>query len=121
MNSVQVPIVVFGTLNQTPSASIKLEQLFKPERLIVTEQNNGNGFFNPAQSQILTGAFVGAQNMFPTAPGVGTGIHCGTFASNSYGVGINWSTARPAASITLQVNFLALGTFWGCMMGSTIW
>ena len=88
MNEVQVPIVVFGTAGQTPSATIQLQQLFRPEKLIVTEQNNGNGFFNPAQAQVLTGAFVGAQNMFPTAPGVGSGIHRGTFSSNSLGNGI---------------------------------
>ena len=120
MNEVQVPIVVFGTSGQTPSATIQLQQLFRPEKLIVTEQNNANSIFNPAQFQILTGAFVGAQNMFPTAPGVGSGIHCSVFASNSLGNGIMWSTARPAITITLQVNFLSTGTFWGTMFGKSL-
>lgn len=120
MNEVQVPIVVFGTTSQTPSATIQLQQLFRPEKLIVTEQTNANAFNNPAQGQILTGAFVGAQNMFPTAPGVGSGIHAGTFSSNSLGNGIMWATARPAITITLQVNFLQTGTFWGCMLGKTL-
>ena len=120
MNEVQVPIVVFGTTGQTPSATIQLQQLFRPEKLIVTEQTNANSFNNPAQGQILTGAFVGAQNMFPTAPGVGSGIHMGTFSSNSLGNGICWATARPAITITLQVNYLQTGTMWGCMLGRTL-
>lgn len=120
MNEVQVPIVVFGTSGQTPSATIQLQQLFRPEKLIVTEQTNNNTFNNPAQGQVLTGAFVGAQNMFPTAPGVGSGIHCGAFSSNSLGNGIMWATARPAITITLQVNFLATGTFWGVMLGKSL-
>lgn len=120
MNEVQVPIVVFGTSGQTPSATIQLQQLFRPEKLIVTEQNNANTMYQPAQFQILTGAFVGAQNMFPTAPGVGSGIHCSVFAANSLGNGIMWASARPAITITLQVNFLSTGTFWGTMFGKTL-
>lgn len=120
MNEVQVPIVVFGTTGQTASATIQLQQLFRPEKLIVTEQTNANSFNNPAQGQIMTGAFVGAQNMFPTAPGVGSGIHCGAFSSNSLGNGIMWATARPAITITIQVNYLQTGTFWGVMLGKTL-
>lgn len=120
MNESQVPIVVFGTTGSTPSATIQLMQHFRPEKLVVIEQLNNNAVNNPAQFQILTGAFVGAMNMFPTAPGVGGGIHCGAFGINSLGTGIMWSTAKPAIVITLQVQFLATGTFWGTMYGKTL-
>ena len=120
MNNVQAPIVVFGTTGQTPSGTIKLEQLFRPEKLVVIEQTNANAFNNPAQGQILTGAFVGAVNMFPTAPGVGSGIHCGAFGGAALGNEIMWATAKPAITITLQVNFLQTGTFWGTMYGKTL-
>ena len=120
MNESQVPIVVFGTTGQTPSATIQLMQHFRPEKLVVIEQLNNNTINNPSQFQVLTGAFVGAQNMFPTAPGVGSGIHCGAFGINSLGTGIMWSTAKPAIVITLQVNFLQTGTFWGTMYGKTL-
>lgn len=120
MNEVQVPCNVFGTTGQTVAATIQLMQLFRPEKLIVTEQTNANVFNNPAQGQIITGAFVGAQNMFPTAPGVGTGIHAGSFSSNSLGNGIMWASARPAIVITINVQFLQTGTFWGTLYGKTL-
>ena len=120
MNDSQVPIVVFGTTGQTPSGTIQLMQHFRPEKLVVIEQLNNNTVNNPAQFQVLTGAFVGAQNMFPTAPGVGSGIHCGAFGINSLGTGIMWSTAKPAIVITLQINFLSTGTMWGTMYGKTL-
>lgn len=120
MNEVQVPLVGFGTTGQTNAATIQLQQLFRPEKLIVTEQTNANSFNNPAQGQVMTGAFVGAQNMFPTAPGVGSGIHMGAFSSNSLGNGIMWATARPAITVTVQVNYLQTGTMWGAMYGKTL-
>lgn len=116
----QVPIVVFGTTGQTVTATITLQQLFRAEKLIVTEQLNNNTVNNPAQNMILTGAFVGALNMFPTAPGVGSGIHCAAFSSNSLGNGIQWASAKPAISISCSVNFLSTGTFWGVLYGKTL-
>lgn len=119
-SSQQVGINVFGLAGNTVSATVALQTYFKPEKLVAVEYLNSGTVNNPPQTQLLTGAFVGAKNMFPTAPGQGGAIHLGAFGTQGLGTGINWMTAQPAISITLQIQFLATGTFYGVLFGRTV-
>lgn len=119
-SSQQVGVSVFGTAGNTVSATVALQTYFKPEKLVAIEYLNNGTVNNPPQTQLLTGAYVGAKNMFPTAPGQGGAIHLGAFGTQGLGTGINWMTAQPAISITLQVQFLSTGTFYGVLFGRVV-
>ena len=108
------------TSGNTVAATVALQTYFKPEKLVAVEYLNNGTVNNPPQTQLLTGAFVGAKNMFPTAPGQGGAIHLGAFGTQGLGTGINWMTAQPAISITLQIQFLSTGTFYGVLFGRTV-
>lgn len=42
------------------------------------------------------------------------------FSGNTLGSRIMWSTVKSATQITVQVNFLSIGTFWGTLFGKPI-
>src|SRR3990167_4515237 len=93
------------------------EEWFLPEKLVVFEKLPDGQFREPAQDTVLTAVFVGNKNMFPTAPGVGGGIHCGAFNPKALGVGITWEPCRHGQSISFMVTFAKDCTWHGTLFG----
>jgi hypothetical protein len=123
---VNVQVSLAGTFGAFPvngfaaSATVRVQTPFKPEKLIASATFAGTTAAGAvywqqaagiASDVLLTGAFVGSKNCFPTAPSnnlVG-GVNLGAYAPNGLGNGISWPTADAGIDITL--NLLILPSF----------
>ena len=111
---------VWGTSGTTVNATGTPLVRFRPERLVAIELTNGGTTNNPAQNQLLIGAFIGAKNALPYIGSAATGIHLGTSAVNGQGIAITWPTAQPNTPIVLQIHFLATGTLYAALYGTAL-
>lgn len=128
-DSTQLPLNVAVTLGYNiasfpaagvpVSAQVRVQTPFKPEKLTATASfaigSAASTVTGYAQQQgaiasdvLLTGAFVGSKNCFPTAPTntVAGGVSLGAYPANGLGNGISWPTAD--AGIDISVNLLVL-------------
>ena len=111
---------VYGTAGATFNATGTPLVRFRPERLVAIELTNGGTTNNPAQNQILTGAFIGAENALPYIGSAATGIHLGSSPANGQGIAITWPTAQPNTPVILQVYFIATGTLYASLYGTSL-
>ena len=70
-----------------------------PDVTLVTEVVGGSDL-------MLTGAFCGSLNVFPSAPSSKNGIHGSCFAPGTYGVAISWPTINAGVPFTAQHTIL---------------
>ncbi len=117
LTSSQMDFTLSGKKGETLIVREWPEEWFKPEKLVVIETAPDKQFRDTPQDTILTGAFVGAMNMFPTAPSVDSGISSAFFASNAIGTGIAWKPCRHGQSITFMVTFKQDCTWHGTLFG----
>lgn len=116
----QIGLSMFGTPTQTITGTITPQCYFRAEKLMAVELYNNGQLNNPPISTSITGAFIGQKNQLPVGAGAGGGLHAAFFATGALGNGIKWSTCQPAISITIQVNFLAIATWYGGLFGKAV-
>lgn len=116
----QIGLSVFGTPAQTVTGTITPQCYFRAEKLMAVEFFNNGQLNNPPQQTSVTGAFVGQKNQLPVGAGAGGGLHAAFFATGALGNGIKWSTCQPAISITIQVAFTAIATWYGGLFGKAV-
>lgn len=93
------------------------EEWFLPEKLVVVEAGPDKQAREQAQDTVLTGAFVGMTNLFPTSPCEGSGLHCSAFNSKVPGPVLTWRPCRQGQSISFAVTFAQDCTWHGTLFG----
>lgn len=116
----QIGLNMFGTPQQTVTGTITPQCYFRAEKLMAVELFNNGGLNNPPIATSITGAFIGQKNQLPVGAGAGGGLHSAFFATGALGNGIKWSTCQPAISITIQVSFLSIATWYGGLFGKAV-
>ena len=117
--SAELPLTVSGKAGGTKPVQIYPEEWFQGEKLIAFEMGDGAEMLDGTNT-IITGMFVGAQNMGSVAV-TNSGEHgqyTKVYAHNSLGNGFShWTPCRLGQSITLHIKFLKDCTWHGIIFG----
>ena len=113
----ELPLTVSGKAGETQAVQVYPEEWFKGEQLTAFEMGDNNEMLDGGNT-IITGMYVGQQNMFPTAPSNGGGGQSTKmYAHNSLSKHLMWPPCRLGQSITLHIKFIKDCTWHGTIFG----